>query len=988
LSWHEDRIALSTLNVQAGELAFAGEISVGIEEQLPLTLQGVVRGARGQGFSLHIQGERALSLWDWVGEVRIQSLDETMHARGRFSLKAKEQTFSLNLDSASLPGVLGRGKVHGIFAGQGVNLVLQGFQIELPGGGSFPQGRGILDGEFRWGPRGCGGKLLFAGDALIFDRLAIESPRVEVAVAPGKLLLAGKGNLFGGNIDVRGLFHRGRVFLEGQVEGMALERFSSWPLAGSASGTLQVEVQEGVGKMQLVLTGGRLWWKNRELGAIAGGSLTYGDGKFLGKAIVVKKGNGYLKGDLEIEDENITGELEAFDYPFFYHWGGRELFCSLQGKGQIAGTGKQWALDLALSSSWTMGQQSGTFNLRGTLKDKLLTVDEFSCDWGDGGVSLAGDVEMYQRVNLQGKLSRLVLPSNQFGWSGRLDSLRFTLRGPWQSADFALEAEGGEFALQGRPLGEGLSLRMEGTLPLPADSAEHVSLAQYFDPRSFRRGEIVLRKVNLSSLGIDFLRRYHGEGVLDLVFRLDPEAGQWNFFSDNLSLRFPDYVDFRGTISGTYDGEELKISRLSLVDQAKRVSLKGWGKLGVKEKELDFRLEGEMDTTFPWKDGQWLFSGKGQGSMTITGTPEDPSLNGDIVLSRGEVYRRDEQYASFSEVKAKFTGESLRILSGKGQVGGMAVEVEGELSSRGVNLHCRVDGANIFPGFTEVLKGTWRGNLSLSGAWDDLKLKGELSLQDGLLDLRETKGFTSQHFVAVLENWGNTVPLTVELILSTANILEVKTRFIDLWLGGKVNVTGKGNDLLVEGRLEVQKGTYDLVFVKFPLRGYVFFNHLVALEPQLALEGEKEVGKHRIRLTATGGLSDYTISLSSEPPLSPEEILSLLFLGREDAYLALETVNIAPLLLKGLQFLLRGNDGFLSRIPFFDEIELDLAHFSRLKLEKRLGKNVSLGYTQELSGERKSSWDVEVDFGREWSFRGAMDSRGVTEWWLEFRTRF
>ncbi|NSW75404.1 MAG: hypothetical protein HPY68_01250, partial [Candidatus Atribacteria bacterium] len=87
-------------------------------------------------------------------------------------------------------------------------------------------------------------------------------------------------------------------------------------------------------------------------------------------------------------------------------------------------------------------------------------------------------------------------------------------------------------------------------------------------------------------------------------------------------------------------------------------------------------------------------------------------------------------------------------------------------------------------------------------------------------------------------------------------------------------------------------------------------------------------------------------------------------------------------------FLLQKSGGLLSKIPFFDEITFDPSHFSRLALEKRLGKNVSLGYTQELSGEKSSSWNVEIDFGREWSFKGQVDSKGATEWWLEFRTRF
>jgi len=989
LSWRDDLVTLSDLKVQVGELVFAGEASLALQERFPLLLRGVVRGAKEKpGFSLSIQGERTTSLWDWVGEAQIRSLDEAMKAQGKFSLQGKEKAFSLVLDSVSFSGMAGEGTVRGVWSEQGVNLLLSRFRVGLSKERFFAQGSGVLDGRLRWDAGGLRGKVIFSGDTLVFDRLTIADPRMEVEIMPGKLLLSGSGHLFGGSVEVGGSFQNGKLLLEGKVREMAFEKFSSFPVTGSLSGTLHIEFQEGKGVVQLSLTEGGLWWKNLPLGDIASGSIVYQDGKILGKDIVVRKHHGYLRGDLEIADEDFTGELEATDYPFSYRFGDREIVSTVQGKGFITGTGKHWSLGVSLSSSWIMGAQSGVFVLKGTLWDRALMVEEFSCDWKEGRMQLAGEVAMYEKVNLRGEISRLHLPPNQFGWSGELNALRFTLSGPWREAELLLQAEGGKFAIQGRPLGEKLSLQMEGTLPLPPGPEEQIPLFQYFDPRYFRRGEIRLQGVNLASLGIDFLQRYHGEGVMDLTFHLEPEARVWNFSSENMVLSFPGYVDFRGKMAGTYNGEELEVTQLALTDREKKITLQGWGKVGVREKELDFQLEGEMDTIFPWKERGWLFHGKGKGSLTITGTADTPSLRGRMVLHQGAVLRGDKTYASFSEVNMEVTGRSLRILSGTGQVGEMAVAMEGELSSQNVDLHFRVGGENILPDLARVLRGKWSGELWLHGVWDDLKLQGELSLENGVLDLRETKGFMAQNLMEALKRWEENLPITVELILSTSNILEVKTRFIELCLEGSLRVTGKGEKLLPEGKLTVQKGTYDLVFVKFPLRGYVFFNHLAALEPQLALEGEKEVGKYRIRLSANGGLSDYTIELSSDPPLSKEEILSLLFLGREDAYLALETVNIAPLLLRGLQFLLRENGDIFSRIPFFDGIELDFGNFSRLKLEKRLGKNVSLGYTQELSGEKKSSWNVEVDFSREWSFRGEMDSGGTTEWWLEFRTRF
>ncbi|NSW77089.1 MAG: translocation/assembly module TamB domain-containing protein, partial [Candidatus Atribacteria bacterium] len=892
LSWHDNLITILGLTAHLGGWKFEGTTSIKVTEHFPLTVQGVMSGEKkDQSVTLLIQGESLSFPQDWVGEVQVQSPNEGIKAQGRFSLRGKEREVSLVLDAVSFPGMMGKGEVKGLWLGKEINFILQRFEVQLLGGNSFPQGKGLLTGKIIWNKEGWGGKLSFQGDVLTLDRLSIETPRVEVEIAPDKApTLSGSGSIFGGSVNVVGSFRDGQLFLEGTARGMKLERLASLPVTGTVSGTLHIEAGKGKEVAEIALTEGELRWKEIVLGNITGGTIAYRGGKLAGEAIVLQRGSGWIKGNVEMEGEHFVGDLEASDYPFTYRWGGWDIGCLVQGKGHIAGSKEDWALDLSLSSSWTVGERKGTFTLRGALKDRTLTVDEFLCDWGEGWVKLAGEVEMYRRVNLAGEVSRLIIPVNPFGWSGELHSLRFTFRGPWQEVDFSCEAEGEKFAIQEKPLGEELTLRMEGTLPLPGNNAERMTLAQYFDPRYFRAGEIRIRGVRLASLGIDFLRRYRGEGILDLVFRLQPETKQWNFMSENLSLAFPGYVNFEGEMAGVYDGEELRVDRLTLRDVEKHLAIQGQGKLGVKEKTLDFRLQGEMDTVFSFKDGRWVFRGKGQGEIVITGTTEDPSVQGKITVTQGEILRGNQKYASFTNVQAKLDEGVLHILSAKGIVGETMVDIDGVLSSKDVNLHGRIEGTVLSPDLAKVLKGMWSGNLKLDGTWDDLKLRGELVLQNGLMDLREAKGMTSQVFIETLQQWEQSVPLTVELILSTADILEVKTRFIDLQLKGALRVTGKGSNLLAEGKLEVEKGTYDLVFVKFPLTGYVFFNHFGALEPQLSLEGEKEVGRYRIRLSAEGSLSDYTITMTSEPPLSQEEILSLLFLGDEDAYLALENV--------------------------------------------------------------------------------------------------
>lgn len=990
LSWEDDFVILSGLRIQSGSLVFNGEGSVKIEENFPLVLQGTVNHrVENRNFSVLIKGRSASSLWSWEGEARVQSLDGEWQAGGKVLLNGEEQQFSLVFDSFSFSGLTGEGKVRGKWTEGKVCLTTHNFHLEMTGGESLPQGKGVVGGNLCWNGENLIGELSFVSPELTFERLTVSDSQLTVTIHPGSLSISGKSHLFGGIMHLQGYFQDDELHLEGTVQGMALEKLVSFPITGSLSGILLLEAGKKGKKIVLSLTEGELQWKEQRIGEIAEGYLVYQDGEMMGKDLLVRQGNGFLVGNVKIENQKITGNLKVVNYPFQYRWGDWTVDCLLRGEGNIEEFEKGWAMSLSLTSTWSLnGQQGGTFALKGSLKDESLVIDEFSCNWKEGWVRLAGKVNMYQEVNLKGEVYHFSLPVNQFGWSGDLDVLRFVLSGPWQAVDYSLEAEGGNFAIQERPLGEKLIFRMQGVLSLPAEPGENMTLAQYFDPRSLREGEIIVEGVNLSSLGIDLLNLYQGKGITDLVFRLDAEKQRWDFASRNFSLSFPDYVDLQGEMMGTYDGQELKINKLFLVDSTKKVALQGQGKIGFHDENLDFQLGGEVDAIFPWKSGQWFFSVQGRGIMSITGSFKDLLITGELFFSQGMVFRGKEEYVSFSEIHAEIMGDTLHVLTGKVRIKDVEADIEGNLSPRQVDLRLKIEEENLFSPWAGILKGNWEGDLFLRGTWDNLQLGGKLVLQKGVLDLREEQEFPSQDLKGILKQWENDFPVTLELMLSLEDIVEVKTRFLDLWLGGGLKLVGRGKNLQVEGKLVVKKGVYDLVLVKFPLSGYIFFNHLFNLEPQLALEGEKEIHGYRIYLNARGGLGNYTMTLSSDPSLTKEEILSLLFLGQKDSYLALETVNLTPILLKGLQFLFGEGNTLFSQVPFLDRVELDFADFSQLTLEKKLGKNVFLGYTQKLGEDHHSSWNVKVDFNREWSIKGEVNSQGITEWWLEFRTRF
>jgi hypothetical protein len=98
-------------------------------------------------------------------------------------------------------------------------------------------------------------------------------------------------------------------------------------------------------------------------------------------------------------------------------------------------------------------------------------------------------------------------------------------------------------------------------------------------------------------------------------------------------------------------------------------------------------------------------------------------------------------------------------------------------------------------------------------------------------------------------------------------------------------VTGTLARPLVTGSAEVARGTIFYLGKKFALReSFVRFDDKPAGDPYLSVEAETKVGDTLIRLILDGRLSLLELDLSSEPPYSREDIVSILTFGAPRAF--------------------------------------------------------------------------------------------------------
>lgn len=845
------------------------------------------------------------------------------------------------------------------------------------------EGEGNFQGVINKEGQEWKGHLTWRGGYLQMGDFLVSEPLLNVELGQnGKTVLYGEGNWGGGKITLSGEVFSGHLSLQGDFQSIEVEHLvegMDFPLKGWVSGEWKREEDKSI---FLSLKEGKLFWEDWCLGAIEKGEIEFSPSVLIFRDLYLRHGEGVILGNLEKKRESWEGEIEVKDYPVSYSLEEENIELSLNGNVVV----KSEDLFLSLFSPfWKIGKMEGKeFSLAGKVEDGGIEIEDFSCDWEEGHLFLKGKVDPYREVNLKGEIQNLEIPS-YWDIEGNLEKIFLSLSGSWDEVIFLIEGEGKNFFWQGEPWGDYFHLLLRGKAPLPR-KGETSFLTDYLNPQLLQEGTIEVRGINLEQLmGKAF--SYPVSGMTDVVINLDTQKNLWFFYSERLSFVVQDF-HFQGKLEGNYDGEDLVVNELFFQELTGGLEVGGSLKWEGKTKTLVGEIKGKVDRSFSIPYG--VLQLRGEANIAISGDEEKPLWQGEVE-GEGEIWREGKKYADFNNVRGIIKEGEIQLGSGSLHIAGLNWIIEGVISREESEIHLSGGGKLEIPEENVGLSRV-ESNVVIRACDGIINLQGEAKIFDGWGDF--TKGGDTENYSSLLsqlEEKLEELPLSLELTLYTANKLRVKTRFLDLEMEGRLKIWGGSGRINGEGKLEVVEGNYDLVLRKIPIRGYITFSPLYGLNPRVNLYGEEEIGGYHIFLEAMGPVDNYKLILKSEPLLEEEEILSLLFLGEKDAYLSLDNLNWQPLLWKLGQFLL-GKD-FFSKGGLFDGVEIkfpgsDYSDFYGLRLEKSIGENYFIGYTQDLSGEGNSSWDFKINFDKEWSLKMEGDTEGEINWMIEFNTKF
>jgi len=145
-----------------------------------------------------------------------------------------------------------------------------------------------------------------------------------------------------------------------------------------------------------------------------------------------------------------------------------------------------------------------------------------------------------------------------------------------------------------------------------------------------------------------------------------------------------------------------------------------------------------------------------------------------------------------------------------------------------------------------------------------------------------------------------------DLTIETKSPIRVDTAFLQT--NAKVNLCIQKDikDPKVSGTITLQSG--NLIFPYKPLfisKGILTFSSEQSLDPTIELVARNKIKKYDVSLQVAGSLLNHHIMLDSTPPLSEEQIMTLLLVGSEENSL---NSMIPALILQNLKNLIFANN--------------------------------------------------------------------------------
>jgi translocation and assembly module TamB len=590
-------------------------------------------------------------------------------------------------------------------------------------------------------------------------------------------------------------------------------------------------------------------------------------------------------------------------------------------------------------------------------------------------------------------LESLDLPGG--GWSGSASGTA-TLRGSFEHPDVRFAANGDGVSLRGMPLG---TVQAAGTVQERRVVITGGSEGLSFEGEATLDGRVPFRARARLALD-DVARLLTGGGPAGLRARVRGEAsGEGELAAldamradvrlDQVQIGHPEFkVESAGPVVLTLSRGRLELQPVTLTGPSTELTLAGSraasGQLDVSAAgAVDLRLVAGLVPQLRRPHGRLALEAH------VSGTSEDPVLVGAGRIDDGGFQLKGSQVLlsglngalAFSQNRILFEGLSAAVNGGRA---GLSGEVE-LASFRPVRLRIEAALDEVPVTVPAGVTATLSGRVEAEGTPDATAVTGRLhvvraryttnvDLEKSLLEIRRP-GAPPRPYDKAGE-W-----LRFDLQLAVDGDVRVDNDLVQGALEGELALTGTLAAPGLVGTLSMADGS------RARFRGNEFdlthavldFTNRNKIEIALDVHGESQVRDYRIFMHAFGTLADPQLTLTSAPPLSQNDLITLLSLGftRRDAAAGGDVSGVAAAAAAQALFSASGLDEQVKRFLPRGKVVRDFsvrittewseasgqveprAEFESLLLRDRL----KLRYQAPLSGARGQKAQAELRLG-------------------------
>ena len=289
------------------------------------------------------------------------------------------------------------------------------------------------------------------------------------------------------------------------------------------------------------------------------------------------------------------------------------------------------------------------------------------------------------------------------------------------------------------------------------------------------------------------------------------------------------------------------------------------------------------------------------GSLNIdfdfSGTIISPKITGHASLENGS-YENISTGTYIKNIKADITSDSSRFIlnqiTGEDSTGG-TISGKGWLDfapSKDFPYEISLNMKRMTFIRSDTSSLTVWGTPSLSGTIKDHTLKGKLSVEKGnfriperlpaeITDLEVTE-INGPEQEQAQKRSAKKSAMKLDLSVESEGQVYLTGRGLNSEWKGNLIIKGTTVEPVITGRLSVLRGSYNFFGKRFTLtKGLIDLDGQYPLSPYLDVTGEAETSEITAIINLTGDIRKPKITLTSEPTLPSDEILSQLLFGRE-----------------------------------------------------------------------------------------------------------